>query len=623
MSREKRIRRKKRGFFKFLRWVVVLTAVTALAFTVFILYNPLLARFDLSSLLERNRRASIILDRNGEEVITLNPTRIIWVELEKMPRFLRQAVIAVEDQRFYEHRGVDFRGIIRALYQNIRYGRAAQGGSTITQQLAKNLFLTREKTITRKVAEIGYAVRIDREYSKDQILEYYLNYIYLGHGNYGVEAASRFYFDRHVWELEPGQIALLVSVIRGPEYYSPVRHPENALERRNLVLAVLRDQDLLTEREYRGLREEPLAVRAEPDSIVPGGYFADFVEEQLARDYGWTSQYIRSAGLKIHTTLDLYMQRAAEDIVSSLPRDDEGGPEGALVALSPATGEILAMVGGRNYRLSRLNRAVEIRRQIGSAIKPLVFAAAVEAGYSPETYVLDEPTVFMINGREWRPQNFDNRYRGYITLRQGLEESVNIVSVRLVNELGINQVFSFIERMGLPLDGEGPRNDRSLAPLSLGGLTEGVTLLELARSFTPLANQGRKSEPLAVLKVEDSQGRLLRKGRFRQEQVIQPRTAFLVTEMMKGVITRGTGVRANPGRPAAGKTGTTNNNTDAWFIGYTPDLLAVLWMGNDDRRPLRVDGRVIGSGTAAEYWGAFMRQALVRKPVRNFPAAPQ
>lgn len=570
-----------------------------------------------------SRRASVLLDRNGEAVLALNPSRVIWVSLDRIPLLLRQAVVLLEDRQFYEHQGVDFRGIARALLQNIRSGRATQGGSTITQQLAKNIFLTNEKTISRKLVEVGYAVRIDHKYTKDQILEYYLNQIYLGHGIYGVEAASRFYFDRHVWELQLGDLAMLAGLIRGPEHYSPFRNPETAVERRDLVLGVLEKEQMITEEEYRRGIGERLRVRAKPENIANGSYFADYVQEFLEEEYKWSPEFIRAGGLRIHTTLDLYMQKVAEDIITSLPADKEGNPQAALVALDPRTGEIRALVGGRNYRFSPLNRAYKVNRQIGSAIKPLVFAAAVESGFTPETPVLDELAVYMINGRQWRPRNFDDQYRGYVPLRQALEESINTVSVRLVNELGIEQVFSFIERMGLPLVASGVRNDQGLAPLALGGLTKGVNLLDLARSYTPLANQGIKSMPMAVLRVEDSAGRILRRGRINQEQVIQPLTALMVTDMMKGVITRGTGRRADPGRPAAGKTGTSNENTDAWFVGYTPELLAVLWIGNDDRSPLHVDGQVVGSGIAAQYWGEFIKRALIRNPIVEFTLAEQ
>ncbi|NLM38305.1 MAG: hypothetical protein GX202_09310, partial [Firmicutes bacterium] len=445
-----------------------------------------------------------------------------------------------------------------------------------------------------------------------------LNGIYFGHGVYGVEGAARFYFAKHVWELSLAEQATLVGLIRGPELYTPYRHPERALKRRNLILEVLLGQGLLTGREYEQLTALPLEVEQDPSYLTTGGYFADYIVDWLTEQYGWSAQYIRAGGLRIYTTLDAYIQRVAEETIAALPKDEKGGPEAALVALDPKSGQILAMVGGRNYRFSKYNRAVRMRRQIGSAIKPLIFAAAVENGFTTDTLVVDEPVTYTVNGRSWTPQNADNEYRGVIPLRDALAWSLNTVAVRLVDELGVPAVFAFLQRLGLPLVENGPRNDKALAPLALGGLTEGVTPLELSTSFTALANRGVRSQPLGVLRVEDARGRVLRRGSLRQKQVIRSETAQAVTEMMQGVITYGTGQSADPGRPAAGKTGTSNENTDAWFVGYTPELLATVWLGNDDRRPLRIEGRDIGGGTAGQYWGSFVRRALVRNSVKSF-----
>ena len=468
----------------------------------------------------------------------------------------------------------------RAFYQTSQ-GPAGAGWKYITQQLAKNLLCPRKK---RSGANwrISYAVQVVGTQRRDS--EFYLNDIYFGHGVYGVEAAARFYFGRGIDRLGTAEIALLAGLIRGPEYYSPFRHPERAKDRRNLVLSLLYEEGVLTAKELEELKAAPLGVKEEPERLTRGGYFADYAQEVLAGEYGWSARYIRGGGLRIHSTLDLFIQRAAEEIVSLLPGDEAGGPQGALVALDPKTGEILAMVGGRDYRYSQFNRATQARRQIGSAVKPLVFAAAVEEeGYDRETRVIDEPVVYIVNGQEWQPQNYDQRYRGVIPLWQALAESVNTVPVRLVQEMGVDRVFNFLTRMGLPLVGEGRRNDRALSPLALGGLTQGVTPLELAVAYTPLAGGGIRSEPTAVLRVEDSSGRELRRGRLRRRQIIQPRTAAVVTGMMQSDRRRDRWQQANPGRPAAGKTGTSSENTDAWFVGYTPDLLAVLWIGNDDR----------------------------------------
>ena len=611
--------RKGRRFFSknFWRWLILLMLVGGLSAVVLVLYNPFISEVDLRQILRPNLRASVLLDRNGDELLTLSPSRVVWTPLEKIPLFLRRAVVAVEDRRFYVHRGVDFKGVLRAVYNNFRRQERAQGGSTITQQLVKNLLLTNAKTIPRKLLEIGYAVKLERNYSKDEILESYLNGIYFGHGVYGAEGAARFYFSKHIWDLSLDEQALLVGLIRGPELYSPYRHPDRALERRNLVLEVLLGQGDLSQREYEQLSALPLEVEEDPNYLSRGGYFADYIEAYLAQQYGWSAQYIRSGGLRIYTTADAYMQRIAEETIAALP-EETGRPEAALVALNPTNGQILAMVGGRNYRFSTYNRAVRVRRQIGSAIKPLIFAAAVESGFTPDTLVVDELVTYMVNGNPWTPQNADGEYRGQIPLRDALAWSVNTVAVRLVHELGVKPVFDFIQRLGLPLVEAGSRNDQALAPLALGGLTTGVTPLELSGAFTAFANQGLRSTPQGLLRVEDAQGRVLRRGSIRQEQVIRPETAQAVTEMMQDVIAYGTGQRADPGRPAAGKTGTSNENTDSWFVGYTPELLATIWIGNDDRRPPQVGDRILGSGTAAEYWGNFVRRALVRNSVKSF-----
>ena len=612
--------RKGRRFFSknFWRWLILLMLVGGLSAVVLVLYNPFISEVDLRQILRPNLRASVLLDRNGDELLTLSPSRVVWTPLEKIPLFLRRAVVAVEDRRFYVHRGVDFKGVLRAVYNNFRRQERAQGGSTITQQLVKNLLLTNAKTIPRKLLEIGYAVKLERNYSKDEILESYLNGIYFGHGVYGAEGAARFYFSKHIWDLSLDEQALLVGLIRGPELYSPYRHPDRALERRNLVLEVLLGQGDLSQREYEQLSALPLEVEEDPNYLSRGGYFADYIEAYLAQQYGWSAQYIRSGGLRIYTTADAYMQRIAEETIAALPKGETGRPEAALVALNPTNGQILAMVGGRNYRFSTYNRAVRVRRQIGSAIKPLIFAAAVESGFTPDTLVVDELVTYMVNGNPWTPQNADGEYRGQIPLRDALAWSVNTVAVRLVHELGVKPVFDFIQRLGLPLVEAGSRNDQALAPLALGGLTTGVTPLELSGAFTAFANQGLRSTPQGLLRVEDAQGRVLRRGSIRQEQVIRPETAQAVTEMMQDVIAYGTGQRADPGRPAAGKTGTSNENTDSWFVGYTPELLATIWIGNDDRRPPQVGDRILGSGTAAEYWGNFVRRALVRNSVKSF-----
>ncbi|MGE5528482.1 MAG: transglycosylase domain-containing protein [Patescibacteria group bacterium] len=591
---------------------------------IYTLFTPV----DLPARLEAIKTASVVLDKDGREVTTLYGTGRVWVPLTRIPLFLRRAVVAVEDVRFYRHRGVDLRGVARALYHDIRTGRLTQGGSTITQQLAKIVFLTQERTLWRKVSDVAYALRIERRYSKDQILEFYLNHVYLGHGAVGVEAGAQTYFGRHAWQLSRKEAALLAGVIRGPEYYSPFRDRDASEERIGTVLESMRHAGYLRAGLIRPIRSETVRLLASPGRSHPGGYLVGEIISQLRSKFGWSEEYIRRSGLRIRTTMDVKLQRAAEDTIRLLPvgYEDEDGipqPQGAVVALDPYDGAVRAMVGGRDYLTSPLNRATRARRQPGSAIKPFVFAAAMEAGYSPETVYVDEPTEFWVGGRPWQPRNYDGIYRGPIPLRRALEESVNIVAVRLVQDIGPHPVYALARRMGLDLVGSGRRNDVGLAPLALGGLTRGVTPLELTASYAAFDNGGLRVTPYLYTSITDSRGRLVAAAGPRRQRVISPGTASLMTEMMRGVITRGTGVRAEIGRPAAGKTGTTTGYTDGWFIGYTPELVAGVWIGNDQgKKPMKTPQGNLGSGMAAALWGVFVNRALAGTVARDFTAPP-
>ena len=464
---------------------------------------------------------------------------------------------------------------------------------------------------------MAYAIRIEQQYRKQEILEFYLNSIYLGHGTWGVAGAAGLYLGKKVSDLNVTDSALLAALARSPEYYSPFRHPEAALRRRNLVLRQMAKRGYLSRAEAKMLEKQPLARLAGPGTPYVGAYFSDYVIHFLSRETRLSENYLRSSGLRIYTTMDRRIQAAAENAIKQLPvaGPDRWGvlqPQGAMVVLDPKSGEILGLVGGRRYSAAEQNRAIEFHRQPGSAIKPFLYAAALEAGYRPESRFVDEPLEIDVHGEKWHPQNFDNKYRGSITLREALEESVNTVAVELAQRLGPGNVYALAKRMGLEnLVAEGEYNDIGLAPLALGGLTKGLTLLELTGAYTPIANQGIRSIPYGVLRAYDRNGKLIYHGGMRQDPVIGPATAVDLTSMMAGVITRGTGIRANIGIPAAGKTGTTNKNTNGWFIGYTADLLAGVWIGNDQPdRPLIVNGVALGSGMAASLWGNLMRRAL-------------
>lgn len=586
--------------------------------------RSLLAPIDLSARLEAVKRASVILDRQGREVTTLYAAGRVWVPLSKIPPFLRRAVVASEDIRFYRHRGIDPRGVARALYQDLRAGRFYQGGSTITQQLAKIVLLTSQRTFWRKASDIAYALRIERQYSKDEILQFYLNEVYLGHGAVGVEGAAQTYFGRHVWELNRREAAMIVGLIRGPEYYSPFRRPKVATDRVKTVLEAMVRARYLKPADIRKITGEPLHLLASPGRASPGGYFISQVIAEIRQRFGWSEEYIRRAGLEIRTTMDAGLQRAAEDTIRLLPvgykEQGVAQPQGAIVALDPANGAVRALVGGRDYLTSPLNRATRSPRQPGSAIKPFAFAAAMEKGYSPASILVDEPSTYWVDGRSWQPRNYDDEYRGPITLREAMEESVNTIAVKLVQDLGPRLVFDLARRMGLSsLVAGGTRNDVGLAPLALGGLTKGVTPLELTAAYAAFSNGGFRVEPYFYTTITDRSGNVITVDEPRRQRVISARTAYLVTDMMRGVITRGTGARASIGRPAAGKTGTTTDYTNGWFVGYTPELVTGVWIGNDrGDRPMRTSQGNLGSGMASALWGVFMERALAERPWQDF-----
>lgn len=600
-----------------IRWLLGLFLLVGAVLVGLIFFNPLVWGLNLRAELEKSKVATTVFDRNGEPVATLYSKTRVWVPIRYIPKSLQEAFIATEDYRFYQHKGIDPRGVLRALYQDVRKGSKVQGGSTITQQLVKTLFFTQEKYFMRKIWEMAYAIRIEQQYSKSEILEFYLNSIYLGHGTWGVQGAARLYLGKDIRNLSTSECALLAALARGPEYYSPFRHPEAALDRRNLVLSLMVKHGYLNRESYNFLVKQPLSKLANPGTPYVGAYFADYAIHFLNQKTHLSENYLRSSGLRIYTTMDRRIQTASETAIKQLPKagPDRWGvvqPQGAMVVLDPKTGEVLALVGGRRYSAAEVNRAFQVHRQPGSAIKPFLYAAAMEAGYRPDSVFVDEPLEIDIYGKKWRPQNYDNKFRGPITLREALEESVNTVAVELTQKVGPGNVYALARRMGLEsLVAEGELNDIGLAPLALGGLTKGVTLLELTAAYSSLANHGIHSTPFGILRAYDRNGKLIYHGGIIRGQVIEPRTAADLTSMMSGVITRGTGIQANIGIPAAGKTGTTNNNTNGWFIGYTEELLAGVWIGNDlPDRPLMVNGVALGSGMAAAIWGNLMRRAI-------------
>lgn len=582
---------------------------------------------DMRQKLENIRMASSVYDREGRLVGNLYFYNRMWIEFERIPKHVKDAVVAMEDSRFYQHNGVDLKGMARAFLNNIIPGGGMQGGSTITQQLAKISLLTSERTVIRKVQDINYALQIEKVYTKDEILELYLNSIYLAHGNVGVEAAARYYFNKSAGQLSLAESALLAGLIQSPENYSPVKSLKTARNRRNIVLQKMLEQKYISKSQYNAAVGSQVKIVKRPTTASTGAYFLDYIKEYLIKKEGFSEEQLRFGGYKIYTTLDITCQKEAEKAMTTLPETpSKTQPQGALVTIDPKTGAILAMVGGRSYAGSQYNRAVRSYRQPGSAIKPFVYATALEQGYTAATIFEDKPlTINLPDGTEWKPENYDREYRGKMTLREALRDSVNSVAIQLLQEVGIQDVVNQMELMGITsLVKQGKSHDLNLAPLSLGGLTKGVTPLELAMAYAPFANEGNYAQPFPVVKIADRHGNLLKELKPEIRPAISPQTAYIITMLLKDVVDRGTGIRAKlPDRPAAGKTGTTSDYTNAWFVGYTPEMLTVVWMGNDRQdQPMIYKGMNIGSSTTAQLWGNYMKGVTQELPVINFPEPP-
>ncbi len=563
----------------------------------------------------RPAASSQVFDSNGKLIATIHSVENrLPVPLAKVPKDLQNAFIATEDARFYQHFGVDPRAIARAVFSNVLDRGVSEGASTITQQLARNALLSQEQTLKRKIQEAVLAIQIERQYTKAEILELYLNQIYFGQGAYGVQAAARVYFSKNVENLNLAECALLAGIPKSPNYYSPLNNLKAAKERQATVLDQMVKYEYISQDTAKKAKatELKLATRS-PSSIGEASYFVDYVTQQLIDKYGADAVY--KDGLKIYTTLDLDMQRAAEKAMAQLPtyRTDAKGikqPQGALVAIEPNTGQIKAMVGGRGN--DQFNRAVMAERQPGSAFKPFVYLAALESGMTPATVVEDKP----ISVGNYSPTNYDHKYRGKVTLRTALENSLNVVAVKLAQRVGPEKPLYYAQQMGIStLVTRGPVNDVNLA-MALGGLTRGVTPLELASAYGVLANSGVRVEPTAVLRVVDRNGKVLEQHQPRARAVVNERSVYVLVDMMKGVLIRGTGGGANIGRPAAGKTGTTSDHLDAWFTGFTPDLATAVWIGCDT--PEYLNG-MTGGDLPATIWHNFMMAALANKPVRDFP----
>ncbi|MDD2671002.1 MAG: PBP1A family penicillin-binding protein [Syntrophales bacterium] len=641
------------------------------------------------------------------------------ISISKVPKYVINAFVAAEDSRFFEHEGVDLYGIVRAFVKNLEHGAIVQGGSTITQQVAKSFFLTSEKTYGRKIKEVILAHRINNYLKKYEILNLYLNQIYLGHGTYGIEAASRYYFAKSAREITLAEAAMLAGLPKAPSKYSPFVSSEKAYQRQAYVLTRMVEDGYITEEEKERIIKTPVRLNKEGAKAKIAPYFTENIRRYILANYG--SDVLYKEGLDIYTTLNINAQRAAEaaverglqelekreglktpmrrihkgayksfleeldrglearplergqvvkalvekndaeakvlhlkvgtaragmadydDIVlepaargagktpatSFQPGDVvyarviDGGSElrlaiemgrtvqAALLCMDARNGEIKAMVGGRDFNKSEYNRTTQARRQPGSAFKPIIYSAALDKGMTPATIIVDEPISFDTPAGEWKPQNFDRQYWGPTTLRSALVHSRNVVTIKILQEIGVNYAADYAANMGIT----SPVSKN----LSLALGTSGVTVQELVRAFGVLANEGRRVEPFYIRKIVDRTGNVFEEHKPVVEQVIDPKVAYLTTSILQDVVLRGTGWRVKSlGRPAAGKTGTTDDLKDAWFVGYTPSIVAGVWVGYDDGKPL---GKAeVGGMAAAPIWLYFMERAVQQLPAESFP----
>jgi penicillin-binding protein 1A len=558
-------------------------------------------------------RATTLYDVKGRTAFTIYKEQRIPVSLDRVSPHLVQAILAVEDQRFYEHGGLDVVRIAGAMVQNVRSGRTTQGASTLTQQLARQSFLTAEKTYGRKMKEVIVAARIEREFDKREILQLYLNKVYFGDGLYGAEAASLGYFGKPAADLTVSEAALLAGLVKSPSTYAPTVDLDRATARRKVVLQAMRGARVIDQKVYEEAVSSPVRLTDALRSQEPfGQYFKEEVRKELVERFGWERVY--EGGLKVHTTLDLDLQKSAETEVSrglqeieqrQLRRNRKApvSPEplqAALVAMDPATGEVRAMVGGRDFKSSRFNRVTQAKRQAGSAFKPFVYAAALEQGFSPGTVLtdLDDP-VWTPQG-EWVPEDGHSSVTS-MTMRAALKTSSNRAAVRMLREVGIPTAVTYADRMGV-----GPVP--AVPSLVLG--SGEVTLMSITAAFAAFANHGLLPAAALITRVEDVDGQVLFRAQPRVQRALSESTAFLMSNMLADVVNSGTAWSARRvgfTLPAAGKTGTTNDYRDAWFVGYTPKIVAGVWVGYDMPRT------IISNGYAAELavpiWAKFMKTA--------------
>jgi len=586
--------------------------------------------------------ATVLLDRTGEEFADLSPIEHDVVSLDELPAHVPDAFLAIEDKRFREHSGVDVRRVVGALIVNARARAYVQGFSTISMQLARNVWPEtlpgRERTLQRKILEVRVAREIERKFTKDEILELYLNNIYFGSGAWGIDAAARNYFGKPASALRLSEAALLAAMPKSPVLYNPRRYPERALERRDLVLALMAEQERVSAESAAESSDAPLRVRRDPparrdDEVRVAPWFAEAVRRVLEDRLG---DAVYTTRMTVHTTMDPALQQIAEQQLGrQLERIEssryglyegelyEPGPgvtagylQGAVVMMETATGDVLALVGGRDYTHSQFDRATRARRQAGSAFKPFVYAAALDQGFATSQHVLDDTLRMELEGGEiWEPMNYGGEFHGFVTLREALVDSRNVPAIRLAQDVGLANVERLARAAGISSDVP----DVPSAAIGSGALTP----LELTASYTVFANLGMAVRPRLIDRVTDESGNVVWQAGIDAEDALDPAVAYIVTDVLRDAIDEGTGRAVRQvgfGAAAAGKTGTTNDGADAWFIGYTPDLVAGVWIGFDAPAPI-VEG-ANGGELAAPLWGRLMDAVYEERPTPRDWVAP-
>ncbi|WCK54388.1 PBP1A family penicillin-binding protein [Aneurinibacillus sp. Ricciae_BoGa-3] len=608
---EHRLVRWYRTFKKTLRYFMLGSAILAGALTLFLLYlrSKPLPPVSISE-------TTTMYGDNGQVIATLyKGENRTFIPLDKIPSYMRDATVAIEDRKFYNHTGFDIKRIAGAALTDIRHLSKVEGASTITMQLARNLYLSHDKTWSRKLREAILTMQLELNYTKPQLLELYMNQIYYGQGAYGIQAAAKTYFGKNAGELTLAEASMLAGLPKGPRFYSPFVDMKAARERQDMVLSAMVTAKFITAQQAADARNAPikLAPLQNRDSVI-SPYFRDFVVQQLKDTYHIDPDLIEHGGLKIYTTLDPAMQKQAEAAVAKyLPANRT--LQAALVAMEPQTGYIRAMVGGRSYKESSYNRTLA-ERQPGSSIKPILYMAALENGFTPLTRIKSQPTVFTYgkNKKEvYAPKNFGSQYaHDFINMDQAIARSDNIYAVQTDLTIGQDKMVSMAKRLGIV---------SPVKPIPSSALgSSPATAIEMARAFSTLANQGKKADTIAVTKIVDREGNTILENHPRLQQVVSPENAFILTNLMKGVFDNGGTAHRVANmiqRPVAGKTGTTDY--DAWLTGFTPDLTASVWVGYDDNR--KID-EFDDARQAAPIWAQFMNGALQGKPAMDFTVPP-